>query len=91
MGYSWYRTDSAYHRHPKMLALKTELQQPLADAYVSRLWSWTQVYAPSGRFPASLIVALEAELCWTGSAGSLAAALEKTGWLDRVGAEGRAP
>lgn len=84
MSYSWYRTDSAYHRHPKMLALKSELQQPLADAYVSRLWSWTQVYAPDGRFSAELVGALEMELGWTGSAGSLAAALEKTGWLDRV-------
>lgn len=85
MGYSWYRTDSAYHRHPKMLALKVELDEPLADAYVSRLWSWTQVYAPSGRFSAALIDGLESELGWTGSKGSLAAALEKTGWLERSG------
>lgn len=85
MGYSWYRTDSAYHRHPKMLALKAALNEPLADAYVSRLWSWTQVYASDGRFSADLVAALESELGWTGSSGSLAAALEKTGWLDRSG------
>lgn len=85
MGYSWYRTDSAYHRHPKMLALRAELKQPLADAYVSRLWSWTQVYAPDGRISVGLIGALEAELGWTDSSGSLAAALEKTGWLERHG------
>lgn len=85
MGLSWYRTDSAYHRHPKMLALKTELKEPLADAYVSRLWSWTQVYAPSGRFSSAVVAGLESELLWTGIAGVLAAALEKTGWLDRSG------
>lgn len=87
MSYSWYRTDSAYHRHPKMLALKAELKEPMADAYVSRLWSWTQVYAPSGTFSAALIDGLESELGWTGSRGSLAAALEKTGWLDREGSD----
>lgn len=36
MGYSWYRTDSAYHRHPKMLALKAELNQQLADALTAK-------------------------------------------------------
>jgi hypothetical protein len=70
-----------------MLALKAELNEPLADAYVSRLWSWTQVYAPSGRFPAAIIHAVETELLWTRSAGSLAAALEKCGWLDRDGSD----
>jgi hypothetical protein len=87
MGYSWFRVDSAFVRHPKTLALKAELNNPIADAYITRLWAWTQVYAPSGRIPAALIAGLEAELLWTGSAGSLAAALEKTGWLDRVGSD----
>lgn len=85
MGYSWYRVDSAFVRHPKTLALKVELNNPLADAYINRLWAWAQVYAPSGRISAALIGGLESELGWTGSSGSLAAALEKTGWLDRVG------
>lgn len=87
MGYSWYRVDSSMLRHPKMIALKAELCQPLADAYVNRLWAWTQVYAPGGRFGANLVRGLESELLWTGSEGSLAAALEKTGWLERIGDE----
>ena len=85
LGYSWFRVDSAFVRHPKMLRLRAELSDQQADAYVVRLWAWSQVYAPSGRFDAALSYALEAELLWTGSPGSLAAAFEKCGWLDRIG------
>ena len=87
LGYSWYRVDSAFARHPKTLRLKAELNEPLADAYLNRLWSWAQLYAPSGRFLSALAPQLEADMGWTGLSGSLAAALEKTGWLDRVGDE----
>lgn len=68
-----------------MLRLRAELSDQQADAYVVRLWAWSQVYAPSGRFEVELSYALEAELLWTGAPGSLAAAFVKCGWLDRVG------
>lgn len=83
MSYSWYRVDGAFVQHPKTLRLRKALNNPTGDAYINRLWSWVQRYAPSGRFDVDLADELERAMEWTGEPGGLVAALEKTGWLER--------
>ncbi len=72
------------YQHPKALALCAELDEPLADAYVTRLWSWAQRYAPDGRISARTSTQLESALGWRGSITVLVSALVKCGWLDEV-------
>ncbi len=69
MGYSWFRVDGGFAQHPKTLALCAALKEPLADAYVMRLWSWAHCYAPTGFIQARVTVQLEAALRWTGEPG----------------------
>lgn len=62
MPYTWFRHESTAGDHPKMSRLRLELEDPLADAYVSRLWSWTQRFAPSGFIPTELLDVVEAQI-----------------------------
>lgn len=83
MAYTWFRVNADVVDHPKTLALRAELQEPLADAYVTRLWSWAHRYAPTGRINGAHTAQLETVLGWRGPAQALVGALEKTGWLER--------
>lgn len=62
MAFSWFRVDSSVVDHPKVMELAARLQEPLALAYVIRLWSWVQRYAPDGRIRAAIVPQLEAFL-----------------------------
>jgi hypothetical protein len=84
VAYSWFRVDSAMVDHPKVMRLAAELQEPLADAYLNRVWSWVQRYAPSGFIPVELVDQLEAVI------GARAPPITPR-WSRSGGVEGRDP
>jgi hypothetical protein len=84
MGYSWFRVDGGFSQHPKTLALCDALKEPLADAYVVRLWSWVHCYAPTGHVLSRVTGALEAALRWQGAPGLLITTMTEVGFLDPV-------
>ncbi len=61
------------------------LAEPEALAYVIRLWSWTQRYAPSGRFSAALADQLEQIMRWRGARGILITSVREVGLLEKIG------
>lgn len=86
-GLPWFELDVDFHEHPKARALQAALREPLADAYLARLWAYCYRHA-TDRFPeetAALVV--EEAARWRGKAGALFAAMLKVGSLDRDGAE----
>lgn len=87
MSYSWFSVENTLIDHPKTMALRLELSEPLAEAYLLRLWCWTHRYAPSGLIPVPSMLALEQSVGWRGGNGILITALRKTGWIDEVGGE----
>ena len=50
MAFDWYRTDSAFFRHPKVFELNRALNQERSGWYVHGLWSWLVTYARRGQF-----------------------------------------
>lgn len=84
MSYSWYRVDGSFIQHPKTLALQAALNEPLADAYVVRLWSWVHCYAPTGRIPSRVTAQLESAIGWRGSPNLLIQTLTEVGFLEPV-------
>lgn len=84
MAYSWFRAESAAVDHPKVMDLKARLGNDLADAYVFRLWSWTQRFAPSGAISARIVSQLERSLGWDGAPGVLIQTLTDVRLLDAV-------
>jgi hypothetical protein len=86
-GLPWFELDVDAFEHPKVRALQAALKEPLADAYLARLWAYCYRHAKD-RFPdetAELVV--EEAARWRGKAGALFAAMLKVGALDRDGGE----
>lgn len=86
-GLPWFRVDVDMPDHPKADMLSDELGDPNALAYVVRLWAWTMRYAARGRLAAGARLSAERACRWRGEPGALWAALEKTGWVERVDAD----
>ena len=77
---NWIRVDVALPTHRKTLELSEALEEPLAFAYMVRLWCWARFSTPggrvSGRKPGRMV---EAAVGWTGKPGAFVSA----GPLDR--------
>lgn len=85
MSYSWFRVEAALVDHPKAMRLAAKLEEPLAIAYLLKLWSWVHRYAPSGEFSAELTPQVEAYLGWRGIPGKLLSVATEVGLLDLDG------
>lgn len=81
----WIRVNTGLPTHPKALDLAELVQEPLAWAYVARLWMWAISNAQSGVVrginPRRTI---EAAAGWTGEPGALAAGLIRVGFVDEL-------
>lgn len=82
---SWFRTDAALFRHPKVFKLDKALEQERSGWYLVGLWSWLVTYASRGRFAAELASDVERECGWRGEPGKLVAGFITVGLLDEVG------
>lgn len=78
----WFRVDNDSVDHPKVDALAEKLDEPLALAYVIRLWAWTMRYAARGRLAPGARLSVERACGWRGQPGALWSALVETGWID---------
>ncbi len=83
MAFSWFAVDSSVVDHPKVMALCAELGEPLALAYVIRLWSWTHRYAISGVIKQAILPQLERSISWNGAVGELISAFIKVGLIEQ--------
>lgn len=78
----WFRVDNDSVDHPKVDALADRLNEPLALAYVIRLWAWTMRYAARGKLARGARASVERACGWRGAPGALWDALVETGWID---------
>lgn len=86
-GLPWFEMDVDFHEHPKARALQAALKEPLADAYLARLWAYCYRHA-TDRFPEdSAALVIEEAARWKGKPGVLFEALLKSRSLDRDGTE----
>jgi hypothetical protein len=94
-GLDWLKVSVDLADHKKALHLAAILGEPLAFAYLIRLWSWCgkgnamdgNVRGPSADCPWTVLV--ESACGWQKDRGQLANALVSAGWLDLVdGGEG---
>ncbi len=84
-GLPWCELDVEFSEHPKVVVLQGRLREPLADAYVVRLWAYCYRYC-TDRFSGDLAVdAVEAAGRWRGKRGVLADALLAARLIDRDG------
>lgn len=82
---SWCRLESSFVHHPKTWSLRQALGEPLADAYLARIWAWASAMCESGMLPLeSAPMQLESAAMWQGKPGALFQALLKTGWVDQI-------
>jgi hypothetical protein len=82
----WIRVNRELPTHWKSLDLAEALNEPLAWAYVVRLWAWCIDNAPAGEIPGrNPARTLEQGAGWTGAPGELANALVACGFVDRDG------
>jgi hypothetical protein len=85
-GLPWFKVYSNIVGHPKTRALEEATSNPEALAYIVRLLSWFNEYAPSGRADGARSARAAERACeWRGADGALVAALVETGWLERDG------
>jgi len=83
-GLPWFKVYIAVPDHAKVVALMAALGEPLADAYVLRLWDYAARLAPSGRIEGKAAAfTLERAVRWTGASGALVEAMVDVGLLDR--------
>ncbi len=86
-GLTWFELDVDFAGHPKCRALAVRLHEPLAEAYLSRLFAYCYRYA-TDRFDAQAAPAiLEDAAGWKGKDGALFAALLAVGSLERDGGQ----
>ena len=78
----WIRVDSDFDRHPKVLKLRRLLNEPLAEAWIQRLWRWALVHAPGGDLAEFDAADLAAAVQYPGDPDTLIAALTGAGFLD---------
>lgn len=82
----WFKVFVGVPDHKKVTRLMALLNNPLADAYVVRLWNHCAAHQPEGVFPAdSAAFEVERAVRWDGARGELFAAFVTTGLLDVCG------
>jgi hypothetical protein len=84
-GLSWFELDIDFHEHPKTRALQVAIGNPLAEAYVSRIWAYCYHHAVDRFEGAAASPTIEEAARWKGKAGRLVEALIAVGFLDRDG------
>lgn len=86
MSLPWFKVYVGTPDHAKVAALMHELGEPLADAYVLRLWDFCGAKYPDGRIQGrSPTFLLERALRWHGEPGRLVQAMIVVGLLDHDG------
>lgn len=80
----WIRINRSLPTHWKSQELCDELENPLAWAFMVKLWCWCVDNAPDGNIPGSNPErTLERACGWTGDAGRLALAAVRCGFVDK--------
>lgn len=82
MSAKWMRVETDFVDHPKTFRLAALLQEPLAEAYVLRAWTFLSRFCPTGHVRDIDGTALEAACRWRGQPGALLDALVKCEWLE---------
>lgn len=81
----WFEHDVDLHDDPKVKALCTRLREPLADAYVTRVYGYCYKYVLDRFDPESARENIEDAARWKGRRGVLFDALFACGFLEREG------
>jgi len=84
MSAKWMRIETDFVDHPKVHRLAALLNEPLADAYVLRAWSWLSRFCPTGQVRDGDEHALEVTCRWRGAPGALVAGLVQVGFLSAL-------
>lgn len=82
MSAKWMRVETDFVDHPKTFRLAALLNEPLAEAYILRAWTFLSRFCPTGHVRDTDGTALEAACRWRGQPGALLEALVKTEWLE---------
>lgn len=82
MSAKWIRVETDFVDHPKTFRLAAALNEPLAEAYVLRAWTFLSRFCPTGHVRDIDGTALESACRWRGEPGALLAALVQTEWLE---------
>jgi hypothetical protein len=84
-GLPWFELDVDFSDHPKCLALAAKLREPLAEAYVSRLWAYCYRHATDRLEGEAASEIVESAARWRGKPGVLVDALLVVRLLRREG------
>lgn len=82
-GLEWFELDVDFHGDPKIRALASRLRQPLADAYVARLYAYCYKHAVDRFDPSAASDTIEDVVGWKGRRGHLFDALMAVEVLER--------
>lgn len=82
-GLSWFRLDMEFFDDPKISALRSRLREPLADAYVARIYAYCYRHAKDRFDPAVASDTIEDAARWKGRRGTLFHALMAVEVLER--------
>lgn len=84
-GLPWFELDVDFHEDPKVRALASRLREPLADAYVARLYAYCYRHARDRFAPDVAAETIEEACRWRGRRGVLFDALFAVEVLEREG------
>lgn len=82
-GLPWFEMDVDFHDSPKIEALASRLREPLADAYVARVYAYCYRHARDRFDPEVAQGTIESAARWKGRRGNLFDALMSVGVLER--------
>ena len=82
-GLPWFELDVDFHEDPKIRALASRLREPLADAYVARVYAYCYRHARDRFDPEVACETLEEAARWKGRRGTLFDALFAVSVLER--------
>lgn len=82
-GLPWFELDVLFHEDPKVKALASRLREPLAEAYVSRLYAYCYRHAQDRFAPEVAADTIEDAVRWKGRRGVLFDALFASEVLER--------
>lgn len=86
-GLPWFELDVDFSDHPKCLALAARLKEPLAEAYVARVWAYCYRHATDRLEGEAAPEIVEAAARWRGKPGVLVEALLAVRLLRREGTD----
>lgn len=74
--------DEDFPSHPKSVRLCSALGNPIAWAYMIKLWAWARKYQKDGDLSAYEPAEIESAIGWIGESGRLFAAAVRAGFID---------